>query len=164
MIRKLTPADAPEFMRLRRESFRKAPLSFEQTGDIILQPSVILEQLRITDHQFVLGYFSKTGRLLGIMALNRYEPVKRQHRSYLWGVYLNEEIRGQGIAGQLLTEVIAEARAMDGLERIILTVSNHAKGALKLYKKAGFTEFGREPDAARTGDIQMDEIYMLLEL
>lgn len=164
MIRKLTPSDLTEFMRIRRESFKKAPLSFEQTGDAILQPSVIIEQLHITDYQFILGYFTEDGRLNGIMGLSRYQPQKRRHRGYLWGVYLSEQTRGKGIAHQLLSEVIAQARAMDGLERIILTVSNHAKGALKLYKNFGFVEFGREKGAARTGDVNMDEIYMQLDL
>jgi ribosomal protein S18 acetylase RimI-like enzyme len=164
MIRKLSPNDVDQFTRLRRESFKLAPLSFEQEGDVILDPSVVMSQLECTDDQFILGFFDVDGRLGGMMGFNRYIPNKRKHRSYLWGVYLSEKLRGQGIARQLLRQLIQEARSMEGLERIILTVSNHATEALKLYRAEGFVEFGREPGAAKTGAVRMDEVYMLLDL
>lgn len=164
MIRKLTPDDLDAFIRIRKESFQRAPLSFEQEGDIILQPTVVLEQLQNTANQFILGHFNDGGELTGIMGFNRYEVKKRNHRSYLWGVYLRAEERGKGIAKKMLELVIAEARTLEGLERITLTVSNHALGAIRLYQNEGFVEFGREPAAARTGNVDMDEIYMLLNL
>ena len=53
---------------------------------------------------------------------------------------------------------------MEGLERVILSVSHRAESALRMYRRAGFEEFGREPGAARSGDVPMDEIHMLLNL
>lgn len=164
MLRRLNQDDLAAFMQLRRECFQKAPLSFEQEGDIILQPTVVLEQLQETEDKFILGYFDEDGRLSGMMGFYRYLPKKRRHRSYLWGVYLSEHTRGKGIAKKMLQQVIEDAKKMEGLERIILTVSNWAESAIKLYKNEGFVEFGREPGAARTGDTPMDEIYMMLEL
>lgn len=164
MIRKLCPTDLDAFIRIRRESFQNAPLSFEQDGDTIFQPTVVMKQLEQTAHQFILGYFNEQAELCGIMGFNRYDVEKRKHRSYIWGVYLRESERGKGVAKQMLNIVLTEARAQEGLERIILNVSNHAKGAQKLYKSVGFVEFGREPSAARHGAINMDEIYMMLDL
>lgn len=164
MIRPLGPQDLATFMAIRAESFREAPLAFGQAADAKIDPEQTLQDLAAkNESNFILGYFVDE-QLVGMMGLMRYELPKRRHRSYLWGVYVAQRFQGRGIARQLLDECILRARKLDGLERIILTVSHHATGAIALYTKAGFVTFGREPGAARTGDIPMDEIYMLLDL
>jgi ribosomal protein S18 acetylase RimI-like enzyme len=98
------------------------------------------------------------------MGFTRFEKIKRRHRSELWGVYVSPAARGRGVAALLLEETLRRARQLEGLERITLAVSNRAPAARHLYEKVGFVEFGREPGAARTGNVEMDEIHMLLNL
>ncbi|MEL6141231.1 MAG: GNAT family N-acetyltransferase [Bacteroidota bacterium] len=164
MIRPLGPNDVHQFIQIRRDSFRYAPLSFQQEPDVEIDIEKTRQDLaEKNEENFVLGYFIDE-ELVGIWGFYRYQPKKRRHRGYIWGVYVNKDHQGKGIGKALIDECIARARTLPGLERIILTVSHQAPGALRLYKSAGFVEFGREPEAARTGDVPMDEIYLMLDL
>ncbi len=168
MIRALNGRDTAAYIALRRESFAKAPLAFAQLPDDEIDPATTEAELEaLHDENFILGFFQPTPageQLMGIMGLMRYTALKRRHRAYLWGVYVKEEARGQGVAQQLLAETLSRCRQMPGLERIILTVSHHAVAAIRLYQQAGFIQFGCEPGAARTGEIAMNETYFLLDL
>ncbi len=168
MIRSLTPDDLDAFIALRYRAFATDPLSWDHDPATPIDPEEWLPKILETDGQFVLGYFLTEGRqtpeLAGLIGFTRYEKPKRRHRGLVWGVYVSPEARGRQVAKQLLTETIRRARAMEGLERITLTVSHHASAARALYTAAGFVEFGREPGASRTGEVAMDEIYMLLDL
>lgn len=157
--------DVAEFVRLRRASFRDAPLSFAQDPDATIDAAAIRAEWERTlgADQFILGYFVGE-RLAGMVGFSRCEPAKRRHRGYVWGFFVDAAYQGRGIGRQLMEALIARARELEGLEKIYLTVSHLATAALALYLKLGFTEFGREPDAARTGKAKMDEIYLLLPL
>ncbi|MFK8164024.1 MAG: N-acetyltransferase family protein [Lewinella sp.] len=169
MIRLLTPADIEAFVALRYEAFTTDPFSWDHEPGTPIDPEVWAPRLaEVPGLKFVLGYFLTEGRetpvLAGVMGFIRFEKTKRRHRSELWGVYVSPTARGHGVATQLLAETIRRARELEGLERIILSASHLAPAALHLYRKAGFVEFGREPGAARTGDVRMDEVHMLLDL
>ncbi len=169
MIRPLTPADVAAFITLRYEAFTTDPLSWDHAPGNVIDREEWAPRLReIPEQRFVLGFFLTENRLTpelaGIIGFTRFEKQKRRHRAIIWGVYVSPVARARGVAAQLLAETLRRARGMECLERIILTVSNHAVAAIRLYEKAGFVEFGREPGAARTGETHMDEIYLLLEL
>ncbi len=168
MIRPLTPADVEAFIALRHEAFVTDPLSWDYEPGTPIESEVWAPRLQeVPGVAFVLGFFLTEGlaapKLAGLVGFTRFEKAKRRHRATLWGVYVSPAARGRGVAAQLLTETLRRARQLAGLERVILTVSNHAQAAIRLYEKAGFVRFGCEPGAARTGKTSMDEIYMLLE-
>lgn len=187
MIRPLGTADVDQFIAIRRESFRVAPLSFGQRPDVAIDRTQTLKDLaNKTQEDFILGYFRSlnpvlTGtardasisnqvaparheELAGILGMQRYASPKRSHRAFVWGVFVSPAAQGKGIGQQLLQECIRRARTIAGLERLILTVSHHAQAAIRMYEKEGFVVFGREPGAAKTEGVPMDEIYMMLDL
>lgn len=171
MIRELTVADLDDFIAIRRESFARAPLSFAQLPDLEIDREQTKKDLAAKNEEnFILGYFidSKADGeqpiLAGIMGMIRYDSPKRRHRGFLWGVYVREIARGRGAARKMLEETIARARHLEGFRRIILTVSNHSVGAIRLYESVGFVEFGREAGAAMNGETPMDEIHMYLDI
>ncbi len=157
--------DVEAFIRLRREGFSQAPLSFAQDPDIEIDAEATRAEWERTlgRDQFILGYFVGE-QLAGMVGFSRCLPAKRRHRGYVWGFYVGTDFQGRGIGRQLMEALIERAAQIDGLEKIYLTVSDHAPAALALYRKLGFTEFGREPDAARTGEIRMTEIYLVRPL
>lgn len=167
MIRPLTTADAPAFVALRKQSFSTDPLSWDHLPDKEVSLEVWAPRLEETEDNTVFGFFLTEGRdtpvLAGMIGLQRPEKVKRRHRAMVWGVYVSPEARGQRAASQLLEAVVERAKSMEGLDHLILSLSNHAKAAHKLYSRAGFVEWGREQRAARTGDTWMDEIHMRLD-
>jgi len=168
MIRSLSPADALAFVDLRKQSFSTDPLSWDYEPGTPVDLETWAPRLVETDNEVVFGYFSEDAsgeqQLTGVIGLLRFAKLKRSHRAMVWGVYVSPAARGQGAASLLLDAVIARAKIMDGLDHLILSLSNHATAAHRLYTSAGFVEWGRELRAARQGDIWMDEIHMRLDL
>lgn len=168
MIRPLAPADVSAFCALRKQSFASDPLSWDYDPDYEVTTEEWAPKLERTPDNIVLGYFingaGAEAELAGMIGLTRFAKRKRRHRATIWGVYVSPSARGQRAAAQLLDEALRYAREMGGLDHLILSVSHHATAALRLYATAGFTEWGREVRAARTGEVWMDEIHLRLEM
>lgn len=167
MIRPLTPADLDAFLALRQQSWTTDPLSWDHDpGDTVDREEWRLRMEAIPNERFILGYFLTEDRdqpeLAGIIGFTRFEKLKRRHRAMVWGVYVSPAARGLGASKLLLEECLKRARRMEGLHHLVLSVSNHATAAIRLYQGAGFREWGREVEAARTGEVAMDEIHMVL--
>lgn len=168
MIRPLTPNDVAAFVALRKQSFSTDPLSWDHDPDATVSVEEWAPRLQQTADDLVLGFFLTEGRdqpeLAGMIGLQRFKKQKRRHRAMVWGVYVSPAARGRAAARQMLDEVIQRAREMEGLDHLVLSVSNHALAANHLYTSKGFVEWGRELRAARTGDTWMDEVWMSLVL
>jgi len=169
MVRPLTLTDLDAFVALRAASFSSDPLSWDQDADSVVDPEVWADRIvEKPGEQFLLGFFmaDEHGKeqLAGILGFQRYKKQKRRHRGMVWGVYVSPAARGRGAARKLLRECIRRTKKIDGLERLNLTVSSYAEAACRLYLSEGFREFAREKDAARTGEVRMDEVYMTLEV
>ena len=63
-----------------------------------------------------------------------------------------------------LEALVARARALPGLERIVLAANAADPGATTLYERVGFTTFGREPSALKIGDEYIEDVHMGLDL
>ncbi len=91
---------------------------------------------------------------------NRY---KTRHRAE-FGISIDEKYWGLGI-GSALTEACIECAKKAGYVQLELNVVSGNESAVQLYKKFGFTEFGRNPRGfrSRSGGWQ-ETVYMYLEL
>ena len=67
--------------------------------------------------------------------------------------------RRRGLAGWLLRELLAEAAA-EGVQRVLLEVSEHNDAAMALYARSGFREIDRRaryyPDGSDAVVLQLD--------
>lgn len=159
-IRRLGQEEAETFRAIRLEALRSHPASFGAAYEV--------------DSARPLTYFAdglgrdaifsawRENDLLGIAGYHREETPKQRHKGLLWTMYVRKEARGSGAADMLVDAVVKHAR--HEVEILLLAVGVHNEPAQRLYRRHGFTEYGREERALKVGEIYYDEIMMRLKL
>jgi len=79
-------------------------------------------------------------------------------------MYVDVSHRGAGVGALLLRAAIEQARSWNGIVQVCLAVSDVAPEAKRLYEKAGFRDWGREPRALCWRGKYVDYIHMILDL
>jgi ribosomal protein S18 acetylase RimI-like enzyme len=92
----------------------------------------------------------------------RRKGEKIRHRGGIWGVYVSEACRGQGVGRKLLAELIGRIELLPGMEQVALAVSRRNTGAKALYQSLGFELYGCEKRALKVGEEYVDEELMVL--
>jgi ribosomal protein S18 acetylase RimI-like enzyme len=163
-IRVLTADDVELYWHCRLEALERDPTAFSSSVEDHLKLSHEEIQRRLTAdpaNNFVFGVFAD-GKLRGTAGFVRETQPKSRHKGRIWGVYLNAELRGQGIGRRMLQTVLDRAAKIGGLEQIMLSVTTTQAAAIATYRSLGFTSFGVEPNALKIGDRYVDEEYMIL--
>jgi ribosomal protein S18 acetylase RimI-like enzyme len=83
--------------------------------------------------------------------------------NFIVGVFVKPAARGRGIARSLMQAAIERAKAIDGLDMVMLTVSVDQPAPRKLYESLGFRSIGVEPRGIKIGNQAHDEEHMVLE-
>jgi len=164
-IRPLRVCDAAAFYSLRQEALEREPRAFGESVEEHRRTPIetVAGRLRESDDNFVIGAFF-LGKLMATAGFLRNKNLKRSHKGRIWGVYVAPSARRQGVGRAILETVVAEARKLDGMEQILLTVGMNQTAAKALYESLGFEVFGCERVALRVGKEAVDEYHMVLIL
>ena len=165
IVRRLTPTDAAEYRELRLRALREHPDAFRSSyEEEVLKPADWAAQRVGGADGFFLGAFDATGALIGAVGLQLEARRKLRHQGHVIGMYVAAEHGGQGVGRALIEACIAQARAIDHLEALVLTVTSSNDHAVRLYRNAGFVECGREPRAMKIDGRYFDKTMMYLDL
>ena len=163
---RLGPADAERYARLRARMLLDAPWAFaaspdDDRGSDALQ---VAEMMR-SGEQAIIGIADdQDGELIAAAGIVRVARRKSAHRSKLWGVFVEPDHRGNGLARAVVSAAIEVAREWPGVDYVDLGVSANAPGAERLYASLGFVAWGREPESLECDGRRYDEIFMTLRL
>jgi hypothetical protein len=164
-IRRLGPSDAPAFVALRVAGLRHEPLAFASSlGDAHdLSMEIVRKALAGAEEEAVYGAYAD-GDLVGIVGVIRAVKAKHRHRAELFGLYVSPEARKRGIARALIDAIVEHARGWEGVTQLHLGVTSGALVAFRVFERAGFRTWGRQPRALQIDGVFVDEFHMIFEL
>lgn len=162
IIKRLCADDAAAYRTVRLDGLQKDPTAFNSSWEEESAQPVTWFANRLENHVVLGGWLDKS-TLLGVAGLFIPLPAKLRHKGSVAGVYVRPEFRGAGLAQALLSQLIDYARSRQ-LNTLWLTVEASNTAALELYKKLGFEQCGREPQALKINGIYYDEVSMVLPL
>ena len=159
-IELLEPANAKAYRQLMLEAFAQHPEAF--VSSITQREKLPLSwwEAKLDDELSALFGAFVDSRLVGIVGL-AFEPWEdARHKTTLFGLYVSQAFRGQGLGEHLVQAVVSLAEQEPETKVIELTVSANSDAALALYQRCGFAQSGLEDCAIRVGEAYYDRVHM----
>ena len=163
-VRVLHAQDAADFQKVFLRALHEHPEAFavSESEQGTLPLSTLAEWFASPDHRFYGAYVDAA--LVGIMAMQRYQRSKMQHRAGIGPMYVAPEVRGQGIGKSLLERGLSDAYLWQGLQDIVLGVTVGNEAARRLYLSVGFTPYSIDPRLLRIDDQYFDVEWMIQQV
>ncbi|WP_300730663.1 GNAT family N-acetyltransferase [Pseudomonas sp.] len=159
-IELLDPSRAKAFRQLMLEAYSLHPEAFVSNLSNREKLPLSWWEGQLDDElSTVFGAFVDA-QLVGIVGL-AFEPWEdAQHKATLFGLYVPQAFRGQGLGERLVQAVVSLAEQEPVIKVIDLTVSASSTAALALYGRCGFEQSGLEDSAIRVGEDYYDRVHM----
>lgn len=166
VIRRGIEEDAVALRELRLEALRTSPESFGADYETDANRPLEDWQNRLRgsgDNSSVLFVACQGEQLVGMTGAFRANSSKMRHSATLYGVYVQKEIRGGGIAARLIDACTDWAREQDVVMARLAVVTTNAS-AIRCYLRCGFQVYGVESKALFYDGIYYDELLMAKSL
>lgn len=162
-IRALTAEDVPAYRALRLEMVAQHPSAFLTTAEAVaaLTDADLAARIAAPPRSVAFGALTG-GQLVAVAGFFARQGAKTAHKGIVWGVYVAPAHRRQGLATATLRALLAHAGALVRIVYLAAEADNAA--AVALYRRLGFTPWGREPMAMQIDGTFHDEIHMALPL
>lgn len=165
-IRPLEIVDFAPFLEIQREALLQSPEVFGSDYEWFESLSILSKEQRFEKYmnfpyQYILGAFAGDGTIAGMIGFTSDTKPKVRHKGQLWGLFVQPQYRGKGLATQLILSVLDTAHSVLDIEQVQLAVSTQNEASYGLYLRLGFTVFGTELHAMKIGASYVDEYHMV---
>ena len=103
-------------------------------------------------------------RIVGRAALEYSSKPKTRHSALLIGMYVREQLRGQGVGRSLVQPALRDASQRPHIQIVTLTVTEGNEPAFRMYREAGFQAWGTQPLAIATPSGLRGKVHMSYKL
>jgi RimJ/RimL family protein N-acetyltransferase len=161
-IRLLEPEDAQIFQAVRLRGLLEEPTAFvsDHSEEVDRPLSDVAARLIPKEGAAVFGAFID-GELAGVTGVETEKSARLRHKAWVWGVFVQPEFRGQGLARALIAASIEHAFTWPGVLQLNLGVNATNAAARRLYESLGFVEFSFEKQFMIVNGEPHDEILMV---
>ena len=157
--------DAAELLAYLRRTAEETDFLLRYPEEITMtveQEETFIERINQSENSYMILCLVD-GKHAGNCSMQFYDKRKVRHRGEV-AIALTREFWGMGIGTAMFEEMISLARARGASQLELGMVDGNERG-LALYRKMGFREYGRLPNAFCQKDGTMcDEILMVKEL
>ncbi|SDM01718.1 GNAT family N-acetyltransferase [Sediminibacillus halophilus] len=161
-VQRLGREYAAEYWELRLEALRENPEAFLTTYQAALTKESPVDstakRLEAVSNYTYGAYMNR--QLVGVVTMLRKEQEKVAHKADILAMYVTPSARGNGVGHELLQRAKRDAAEI-GVEQLGLSVVADNLAAQHLYKKAGFTCYGKEKNAIKQENKYVDEVHMV---
>ena len=155
-IVRLTPDDAEALRSIRREALLLHPTAFSADPDIESQLTLQDWRERLKSRVWFGGRVD--GLLCGMAAFSTEASRKTKHTGHLGSMYVRQEMRGTGLADELIKAFLGHA--VLHVEQVMLTVEAGNARAIGFYERHGFRTIGKIPRTILVDGQYFDELQM----
>jgi len=114
---------------------------------------------KVRENRAVVLYALRGEELIGVCDICLQDKI--EHHIGTFGITVAQEYRNEGVGSLLMRYVFQEAeRQLSGLKIVCLGAFDGNEVAIKMYKKFGFTEYGRLPEGIFYKESYIDHRYM----
>ncbi|WP_431857987.1 GNAT family N-acetyltransferase [Azospirillum sp.] len=152
-VRRLAETDAEAWRALRLEGLERHPPAFGADREKEAAEPLTFFSERIA-RTAVWGAFVDDA-LVGTVGFYVLPNRKESHKGMLWGMYVRESARGQGVAQALIEALLHHADRVVEVVQLVVGCDNHS--ARRLYERMGFHVYGLERRALKIEDRYYDE-------
>jgi RimJ/RimL family protein N-acetyltransferase len=118
------------------------------------------EMMQSQDKGNLYIVYEQNNCVVGVLIFKRLDYERLNHTGYM-GIYIRETFTNQGAGTQLIEYLLNWAKNQRNLEKICLGVTSINELAIKVYRRLGFVEEGRQRKQLKFEDgTYGDEILM----
>ena len=144
LIRVAEQKDLPELLNIYNAEVLKSVANLDLTPRTLEEWQVWFDHHNVENHPLYVADIE--GRVAGYASLSSYREKEAFRSTVELSIYVAADYRNRGVATELMTFILDQARADERTHAVISVISATNEPSILLHKKFGFTYCGLIPE------------------